>query len=270
MISVELKSEINDHLMAKFQLSSKLHWEQINEGYTNENYTIMKSNGYPIAVCKIFTDDEIYLSKERFKREISALEKYSETIAPQILFQKSSKILVYQYVEGTGLHQLSPKLIVIKQIKKTLDTLHSVSISKRKTLKSDVTSFYNNIATRYQKSKLSYPQKLIDTLQTLAHQQEELLDNYSEYLSYVHGDLIPPNLIYRNNKITLIDWEFSRTELVFFDYQYLNYYAKAHNLSIKIEMDDDLQLFYNELIDVLERLWRYGYLSKNKKIDYSI
>ncbi|GAH22812.1 unnamed protein product, partial [marine sediment metagenome] len=104
MIDVELVSEINDHLIAEYRLSSKLHWEKIDEGYTNENYTIMKSNGSPLAVCKIFADDEIYLSKERFKREISALEKYSETIAPKILFQKNSKVLVYDYVEGTGLH----------------------------------------------------------------------------------------------------------------------------------------------------------------------
>jgi len=270
LISVELAREINDHLMVEFKLSSKLHWEQINEGYTNENYTIMKSNGSPLAVCKLFTDDEIFFSKERFKREISALEKYSKTIAPKILFQKNSKIIVYQYVEGTGLHQLSPKLIDIDQIKKTLAVLHSVSISKRKSLKSDVTSFYNNTAIRYQKSKLAYPQKLIDSLLTLAHQQEELLDTYTDRLTYVHGDLIPPNLIYNNNKITLIDWEFSRPELVFFDYQYFNYYAKSHNLSIEIEMESDLQLFYNELIDVLERLWRYGYLLKNKKIDYII
>jgi thiamine kinase-like enzyme len=262
--------EMNDYLMAEFTLSSKLHWEQINEGYTNENYTIMKSNGSPLAVCKIFTDDEIYLSKERFKREISALEKYSETIAPKILFQKNSKIIVYQYVEGTGLHQLPPELIDVDQVKKTLDILHSFSVSRRKPTKSDVTSFYIKIAKRYQKSKLAYPHKLIDSLLKLINQQEELLDTYTEFLSYVHGDLIPPNLIYKNNKITLIDWEFSRTELIFFDYQYLNYYAKAHNLPIKIEMEDELQLFYNKLIDVLERLWRYGYLLKNKKIDYSI
>lgn len=270
MIDVELVSEINDHLIAEYRLSSKLHWEKIDEGYTNENYTIMKSNGSPLAVCKIFADDEIYLSKERFKREISALEKYSETIAPKILFQKNSKVLVYDYVEGTGLHQLSPKLIDIDQIINTLDILHSVSISKRKSVKSDVTSFYTNIANRYQKSKLAYPQKLIDSLLTLAYQQEEFLDTYTEFLTYVHGDLIPPNLIYNNYKITLIDWEFSRSELVFFDYQYLNYYAKAHNLSIEIEMENNLQLFYNELIDVLERLWRYGYLQKNKKINYNI
>jgi len=270
LIEAELVSDIDDYLKAKFKLSSKLKWEKINEGYTNENYTIMKSNGSPLAVCKIFTDDEIYLSEERFKREVSALEKYSETIAPEILFQKNSKILVYNYVEGTGLHKLSSKLIDIDQITKTLDVLHSNSISKRKSLKSEVTSFYNEIALRYQKSKLAYPQKLINSLLTLTHQQEELLDKYIEFLTYVHGDLIPPNLIYKNNKITLIDWEYSRPELVFFDYQYLNYYAKAHNLSIKIEMEDELHLFYNDLIDILERLWRYGYLLKNKKIDYSI
>lgn len=270
MIDVELVSEINDHLIAEFMLSSKLKWEKINEGYTNENYTIKKSNGSPLAVCKMFTDDEIYLRKERFEREVSALEKYSENIAPKILYQKNSKIVVYKYVEGTGIHQITPKLNDIKYIENTLDILHSVSIPKRKSLKSEVTSFYNTIAIRYQESKLAYPQKLINALLTLAHQQEELLDTYTEFLTYVHGDLVPPNLIYKNNKITLIDWEFSRPELVFFDYQYLNYYARAHNLSIEIEMENDLQLFYNELIDNLERLWRYGYLIKNKKIDYSI
>ncbi|MCK4896509.1 MAG: hypothetical protein KAS47_06845, partial [Candidatus Heimdallarchaeota archaeon] len=61
MIDVELVSEINNYLMVEFRLSSKLKWEKINEGYTNENYTIKKSNGSPLAVCKIFTDDEIYL-----------------------------------------------------------------------------------------------------------------------------------------------------------------------------------------------------------------
>lgn len=262
--------EIDDNLMVEFELSSKLIWEKINEGYTNENYTIKKSNGSPLAVCKIFTDDEIYLRKERFEREVSALEKYSGNIAPQVLYQKNSKILIYNYVEGTGLHKLSPKLIDISYVKDTLDTLHSAPISKDKTLKSDVISFYKTIALRYQKSKFAYPQKLINSLLTLAHRQEELLDTYTEFLTYVHGDLVPPNLIYRNSSITLIDWEFSRPELVFFDYQYLNYYAKAHNLSIEIEIEKDLQLFYDELIDILERLWRYGYLLKNKKIDYSI
>lgn len=263
-------SEINELLQVEFELSSKLQWEKITEGYTNENYTIMRSNSSPIAVCKIFTEDEIYHSKERFKREVSALKKHSGSIAPKVLYQKNSKILVYNYVEGTGIHLFSPKLIDINHVKNALNILHSTSITDSKPKKSDVTSFYQTIAKRYRQSKLAYPQKLIDSLLSLSHQQEELLDAYNDHIAYVHGDLIPPNLIYQNNKIILIDWEYYRPELIFFDYQYFNYYAKAHKLSLKIELENDLQLFYNKLVDVLERLWRYGYSLKNKKIDYKI
>lgn len=270
MINEDLVSEINELLLVEFELSSNLRWEKITEGYTNENYTIMRSNSSPIAVCKIFTEDEIYLSKERFKREVSALKKHSGSIASKIIYQKNSKILVYKYVEGTGIHLLSPKLIDINHVNNTLNILHSTSITDSKPKKSDVTAFYHTIAKRYQKSKLTYPQKLIDSLLLLSHQQEELLDAYNDHLTYVHGDLIPPNLIYKNNKIMLIDWEYYRPELVFFDYQYFNYYAKAHKLSLTIEMENDLQLFYNKLVDVLERLWRYGYSLTNKKIDYNI
>ncbi|MHA1464991.1 MAG: phosphotransferase [Candidatus Heimdallarchaeaceae archaeon] len=270
MIDIELENEINECLKAEFCLSTKLNWEKIDIGYTNENYKISNLDKLPLAVCKIFTDDEIYLRKERFERESSALEKYSGKLAPRILFQKNSEILVYNYVEGEGLHNLPPKHIDIVQIKNILDTLHSVTISNQKSLKSSVTSFYNKIASRYQNSALNYPQKLVDSLQMLAFQQEELLDVHTDQLTYIHGDLIPPNILYKDNKITLIDWEYSRPELVFFDYQYFNYYAKAHNLSVKLEMELDLQLFYNQLIDVLERLWRYGYLKTNRKIAYNI
>ncbi|MBY9000762.1 MAG: aminoglycoside phosphotransferase family protein [Candidatus Heimdallarchaeota archaeon] len=270
MIEESIRNEVQDKIVEIFGESHSFTWERIKEGYTNENFKIINEQGIPLAICKVYVEDEIHSSKDRFDRELNALEIFSGILAPELVCHKNSQILVYKYIIGTELHKLPTSEINVDLLQKTITKMLSLSKLKRNSLKSDVSSFYNKLVEKYTNSGIKYPKKLTDTLQMLSHQQEEILDAYSEHLTFVHGDLIPPNFIFHEQKYTLLDWEFSRPELIFFDQQYFNYYAKAHNLPIVIEVEQNVQDFYNNLVDVLERLWRFGYEMSNKEIFYKI
>ncbi len=270
MIQESLKKEIEIAVNQRFKNLEPFKWEPIVAGYTNEKYLLSGNNKEPLAICKIFTEDGIYQHEQRFEREVQALEVYDGSIAPKIIWKKESEVVVYEYVEGTELHLLKFDESISDKLEEVINSVHKISNTKRKVMKTDVVLFYAKLAQSYEKSVLGYPTKLINKLKDLINQQREILDEYQEKLTYVHGDLIPPNFILIDDKFVLIDWEFSRPELPFFDYQYFNYYSKAHDLPFKLKIEKEVQEFYYNLVDVLERLWRYGYEQKNKKIFYHL
>lgn len=270
MISEGLKTEIEIAIIESIKDYQEFNWEPIEKGYTNEKYLISDTNNIPIAMCKLFSENEIYKPELRFEREKHALELYGGDIAPKLIWTNNTGILVCEYLIGEELHlvdynKLNPSLII-----DLINKIHNTSRKKRNALKDDVIRYYSQIIDFVSSSKDEYPQKLIDKLKILNIRQTEILDEHSKYLAHVHGDLIPPNFIVSEDEIKILDWEFSRPELPFFDFQYFNYYAKAHNIPIQLEIPGDLEKFYHDLVDVLERLWRHGYLKKNKKIFYDI
>ncbi len=270
LIQESLKKEIETAVNHRLKNQESFKWNPLVAGYTNEKYLLSGKNKDSLAVCKIFTEDGIYNHKQRFEREVQALEFYNGSIAPKIIWKKESEVVVYEYVEGTELHLIKIEESMSDKLEEVIKSIHKISNTQRKAMKTDVVLFYAKLAQSYEKSELGYPTKLINKLKDLINQQKEILDEYQEKLTYVHGDLIPPNFILSKDKFVLIDWEFSRPELPFFDYQYFNYYSKAHDLPFKLEIEEEAQEYYNNIVDVLERLWRHGYEQKNKKIFYHL
>ena len=206
----------------------------------------------------------------RFERELNALDLFGGDIAPELIWSHKTGILVYEYLEGIELHltdynKLNPALItnLIKEV-------HNKSRKNRNVLKDDVINYYSRLLDLFRKSSDEYPKKLTDKLDQLITIYSDMFDEYSENLTNVHGDLVPPNFIITDNKIKLIDWEFSRPELPFFDYQYFNYYAKAHSIPVQLSIPSKLETFYHDLVDVLEKLWRHGFLKKNKELIFDV
>ncbi len=220
-------------------------------------------------MCKYYPDDDIFKPENRFEREVNALELYEGSIAPILIWKKKSRIIVYEYLIGNELLKVSVDESIKHKIKHTISRTHEIARTKRKPIKEDVTKYYENLILNYSTSKVNFPEKQISDLQQLIDKQKEYLDRFSENLTYVHGDLVPPNLIV-NDQIKFIDWEFFRPELSFFDYQYFNYYAEAHGMAATLDIEEEVSEFYNQLIDVLERLWRFGYLKESKEIFYKI
>ncbi|MFW9853306.1 MAG: aminoglycoside phosphotransferase family protein, partial [Candidatus Thorarchaeota archaeon] len=234
MISDSMKNEINLAIIKKFDLNQEPSWKYIERGFINKKFKIIGENKRPLAICKIFTgEEEIYRAEHRYEREELALDIFGGTIAPEIIWKKKSEIIVYRYILGQELIHIEINNEVKKKLKEVLEQVHKTARNKNKGRKDEVSIYYQNIISDYKKSKVEYPNKLIEELEHLHHQQNEILDQFQEQLTYVHGDLVPPNFIFDGNQFTLIDWEFFRPELSFFDYQYFNYYAKAHKIPIK-------------------------------------
>ena len=256
-------------MIQKYNQYRHFVWIELNKGYINKNLLVRGEDNEPIAICKYYPDDEIFPPEIRYEREINALELFGGTLAPNIIWKKRPRILVYEYLKGKDLLETQIDVSVQNEIFDSIKKIHDIAKIKRKPHIEDVTKYYQLLIKNYTSSNITYPTTLVKNLEDLIEDQKEILDEFIENITYVHGDLVPPNLII-DNQVKFIDWEFSRPELSFYDYQYFNYYAKAHGLSISLEIDKKFQEFYDKLIDVLERLWRFGFLKKNNNLFYEI
>ena len=266
-----MKNEINLAIIKKFDLYKEPSWNRIDRGYINEKFKILGEKKEPLAICKKFTEEEeIYRAEQRFEREESALEIYGGIIAPEIIWKKKPEIIVYSYIVGQELIHLEINEEIKIKLKDIIDQTHKIAQNKIRVNNEAVSIFYQEIISDYRKSEIKYPRKLIEELEYLTDKQYEVLDQFKEQLTFVHGDLVPPNFIFNGKQFNIIDWEFFRPELTFFDYQYFNYYAKAHKIPIEMKVDRRIHNLYFRLIDVLEKLWKYGYLQRKNKIHYDI
>lgn len=268
MIPDSIKTDIEIALIRYFKQYQNFQWVEMKGGYVNNNSLIM-NNDSPIAVCKFFPKDEIFRAESRFERETNALSLFGNTFSPHLIWKKKPNIIVYDYQVGEELLQMNVDFELKERILNTINEVHEIARKKRKPLREDVTRYYRTLLKLYSNSTLAYPNELLSKFDGLINEQEEFLDDYTEYLTFVHGDLVPPNFIIGDN-IKLIDWEFFRPELSFFDLQYFNYYSKAHNLGIELKIKDEPAEFYTNLVDILEKLWSFGYLKRNKEISYHI
>ncbi len=196
------------------------------------------------------------------------MEIFGSSVSPQIIWKNETDTIVYEYVEGSELLKVQITNRLKKKIKQTLDSIHEIGKLKLQPSPEEVTKYYERIYQKFSSSENNYPSNLLDAFQKLIEEQPRLLVKYQDNITYVHGDLVPPNIIVKEN-INLIDWEFYRPELSFFDFVYLNYYSKAHNLPISFKVNFEINDFYFRLVDTLEQLWSYGYKLKNK-VDFKI
>lgn len=259
MINDSLKLEIEVEVMKKYNFMPELVWSKLEKGLTNTKYLITTKSQKPLAVCKVYSDDDVIPPSIRFSREKQALEIFGGDIAPDIIWTNNSNILVYEYIQGTDFQKTEIEKDKKEVLEKTLSYIHEKAREAKKPEKQDVTRFYENLIDEYENSPKNYPTELIEVLRKLMKNHGKILDSNEDNLTYIHGDLVPPNLLFQENKLKLIDWEYFRPELPCFDSNYLNYYSKAHKLSIELDVEKERKEQYTQLIDILEKLWFHGY-----------
>lgn len=261
-----IQTKVNIAIMEKYRSPLELRWSRMEKGLTNLKYLI-SANDKPIAICKIFTKTGIIAPEIRFEREKQALEIFGGSFAPKTISSDNPNVLVYEYVVGREFLKLRTSKDMTPVITETLAEIHKKSQIKKEASIEMVTEFYQNLISYYKNSDLSYPSKMVKNLQDIVKAQEEILDDNKENLTHIHGDLVPPNFIFRNEKVILIDWEFFRPELNFFDIAYFNYYAKAHKFPVELKMEDKkIEEVYNNLVDILEQLWFFAHQKKQEKL----
>jgi len=263
MINDSLKLEIEVEVMKKYNFIPELIWTKLDKGFTNTKYLISTKSQKPLAVCKVYSDDDIIPPALRFEREKHALEIFGGDVAPEIIWSSKANILVYEYIQGTEFHKTEIDQDKKELIEKTMIHIHDKARSSGYPLKEDVMTFYQRLVEEYENSPKNYPQSLVDDLKKIIKKHGKVLDSNEDDLTYIHGDLVPPNLLFQEDKLMLVDWEYFRPELPCFDSNYLNYYAKAHKIALEMDVERERKEQYLHLIDILEKLWYHGY--ENKK-----
>ena len=224
MISDSIRNEINLAVVKKFDLNQEPIWKHIDKGFINNSFEIIGEKKETLAIWKVYSEEEeIYRAEQRFEREEFALEIFGGLIAPEIIWKKKGEIIVYNYVVGKELLHLQINDETETKLKEVIEQIHRISKKKMRVKSEEVINYYTNIIFEYKKSDIKYPSKLIEELDNITHKQQEILDQFQENLTYVHGDLVPPNFIFNGKEFMLIDWEFFRPEISFFDHQYFNH-----------------------------------------------
>lgn len=238
MINEVIQTKVNIAIMEKFRSAMELKWTKLDKGLTNLKYVISVFDNKPIAIVKIFPNNGIISPEQRFKREKEALKIFGGTIAPKLICGDNPNVIVYEYAEGKELINMRTNKDLTPLISATLTQLHNAETPLESPSTEDVSNYYYKLIENYKSSEVSFPNKMIKELHDIVSSQEKILEENKDNLTYIHGDLVPPNFIFRNDKICLIDWEFFRPELSYFDIEYFNYYARSHKIPFEIKIEN--------------------------------
>lgn len=172
-----------------------------NQGFNNISYLLKTSqNVYVIRVFK--SNDSVNISRI-FEFEIQK-KAYKKNIATKPIFFNEN-FMIYEYKKG--IHKKNLSSFDIKNLALKIKKLHKIKAkTKAYDIKKDLQYYKKNL-----KDKKN--QKLI----TQCFKSLNKLKKHKEELVLTHHDLNPKNIIFHNNSIKIIDWEYTGLNDKFFD-----------------------------------------------------
>ena len=239
-------------------------YQKLDAGFTNTCY---KVGEYIIRIC---TDSK---NEERFEHEMDFYIKNQENpyIPKCYIADKSKTIIPYEYeiieyIEGKTLyeiwHRLSEKerenlIVKIVEVVKSIHKIKVDSFDFKEYLKNEIRKLLKD-------NKLKKPifQKLLECCEKYFEENHVVL---------IHGDLHFDNLIYRNNRLYIIDFE--RIMAFPIDYEFKIFdqcrYTPWRWASEKTDMltvEEDYQTLLPTLVENYEELKKVKYLQERLKI----
>jgi thiamine kinase-like enzyme len=172
-----------------------------NQGFCNRNYLLLtKKKSYLLREFGIkYTDNisrkyEYTVQNKAFKKGIAAQPLYFD-----------DKYMICEYLRGEHKYSLNTK--ELKELARKIKKLHAI--------KSDAKIYdFNNDITMYEKNlKDKKSQKILKGFK----KELRVIKSYAKEIVTTHHDLNPKNILFRNNKIKFIDWEYAGTNDKFFD-----------------------------------------------------
>lgn len=265
-IEEKLKMRINIAVAQRFHCNfTELTWEKLNKGYSNDKFVIKMLDDTPLALCKIYRDRDIISYRKRIKREQLGIELLARNVAPDFIRVIPPNILIYAFIPG---NDLTEKTNITEEdmnnIKQSINVIHVVSRKRKTASRYDLINFYNDLFKDYKNSEIIDDELLDELVNSIKDVAQIAIEKENE-ITYVHGDLVPANILFQKYAVYFIDWEYFRVDLPAFDYVYFNYYAKKHNLptvSLPDTITDREIDVYERLIESLDKIWwRYRELS---------
>lgn len=172
-----------------------------NQGFNNISYLLKTtSSSYVIRVFK--SNESVNISRE-FEYQIQK-KAYKNNLASKPIFL-NEKFMIYKFIEG--IHKTKLSKTELKNLTLKIKKFHSFKTKEKPyDIKKDLQNYDKNLNDIKSKKLIKEAFKSLFSLKKL---KKELV------LS--HHDLNPKNIIFKNNSIQIIDWEYSGISDRFFD-----------------------------------------------------
>jgi serine/threonine protein kinase len=193
-----------------------INYNPINIGCRNSNYKVVTNKGLLLLrICPV--NDESY-KKEKIIHNVF----YGNINIPKLLFVSEDNItqricLIYEFILGISMQEVFAQKgkvedSIIIQVAECASRIHSTKVIENGEFDTDYPPFptwydlflENEIVTKRIGVEIKNRVKML-----LADYQRDLYE-IDKYICFIHADFRPANmLIDENNKIWVVDWEFS-------------------------------------------------------------
>ena len=172
-----------------------------NQGFNNISYLLKTTNkSYVIRVFK--SNESVNISRE-FEYEIQK-KAYKKNIASKPIFF-NEHFMIYEYEKG--IHKTKLSTWELKNLILKIKKFHKFKINEKPyDLKKDLLNYDKNL-NDFRSKKL-----IKESFRNLL-----LLKKFKQDLVLTHHDLNPKNILFKNNSIKIIDWEYAGLNDRFFD-----------------------------------------------------
>ena len=220
-----------------------------NQGFNNISYFLKTST--KTYILRVFKSKQSVNISREFEYKIQK-EAYKKGISSKVLFF-SENFMIYEFIEG--LHKSKLQTVDIKNLALKLKKIHKIKAkTKIYNLKNDLIKYEKTLKDSQSKKLIKESNKSLLSLKT-----------YKKDLVLNHHDLNPKNIIFKNQNIKIIDWEYSGLNDRFFDLAslciefslnkkreelFLKFYFKNYSNTQK----DKLKLFKTIYINIC-KLW---------------
>ncbi|MHA1737629.1 MAG: phosphotransferase [Candidatus Heimdallarchaeota archaeon] len=221
-------------------------------GLTNRNYQITVDGEQFVLRISGKNTESLGINREH---EYEALRAASSAgLGPKInRFIKPEGHLVTQWIEG---RHWSPDEFRTKEkirlMVETIKQLHALAPIKATFSPFGRVESYARTAREY---GVQLPQDFNDILNTVQFIKDDQKRDVSDWLRFCHNDLVAVNYLYsdKEEKITIIDWEFAGMGDFYFDLATLVYTHDTHG-PISHELEEYLLMCYFGKVDDVSRL----------------
>ena len=192
-----------------------------NQGFNNISYllkTTLKS-----YVIRVFKSNESVNISRQFEYKIQK-KAYKKNIASKPIFLNEN-FMIYEYQKG--IHKTKLSKIELKNLVSKIKKFHSFKTKENPyNLTLDLKNYSNKLTSKKSEKLIKESSKAIKLLKKL---------KYEAVLT--HHDLNPKNIIFFNNDIKIIDWEYVGVNDRFFDLASLCVEFKLNKNEEKIVLD---------------------------------
>jgi len=177
-----------------------------DQGFSNKNYTFQDRN--TTYLLRKF----ILHGRDRTLEYKIQLLAYEENIAAKpFMLDLDNELMICEFLEGEHRSTLAKEDLL--ELVKVLKKLHAIKID-------------------------SEPVKLEGLFTLKTKELEEafnILEEYPKEMLLCHNDLNPKNLIFSNNSLKCIDWEFAGMNDLYFD---------LASVSVEFSLDDEMEEYF--------------------------